>query len=63
MYNTKIEQIRVFLETLVNRNRFAVSGNLPSSANFGDKCTEKDTGKEKYLYNDQWNEITVDNGD
>jgi len=60
MTNSKLEQVRYYLERLYKRTRYGKStDDKPTDAEVGDKYIEVDTYKEYYFYDDTWNEIST----
>lgn len=60
MTNSKLEQVRYYLERLYKRTRYGIStDDKPTDAEIGDKYIEVDTYKEYYFYDDTWNEIST----
>jgi hypothetical protein len=60
MTNSKLEQVRYYLERLYKRTRYGKSTDTkPTDAEVGDKYIEVDTNKEYYFYDDTWNEIST----
>lgn len=62
MTNSKIEQIRYYLERLYKRTRYGKAADTKPTTDLevGDKYIEVDTNKAYYWYDNKWNEIGVE---
>lgn len=59
MTNTKMEQIRFYLERMYHRERFGKAGDDKPTDNLsdGDKYTEMDTGDVYMYYDTAWHKV------